>query len=61
MSADEARAEMATVLAINPNISEPLLDREFMVITRDRELAKVFLAGLRKVGVFPPLQEGGNG
>jgi serine/threonine protein kinase len=57
---DEARAEMATVLAINPNISEPLLDREFMVITRDRELANVFLAGLRKAGIFPPLPAGGQ-
>lgn len=57
---DEARAEMATVLAINPNISEPLLDREFMVITRDRELANIFLAGLRKAEVFPPPQEEGQ-
>lgn len=52
---DEARTEMATVLTINPNIKEPLLDREFMVITRDRELTERFLLGLRKAGVFPPL------
>jgi serine/threonine protein kinase/tetratricopeptide (TPR) repeat protein len=57
---DEARAEMATVLAINPNISEPLLDREWMVITRDRQLADGFIAGVRKAGIFPALPEGGE-
>ena len=56
---DEARTEMATVLTINPNIKEPLLDREFMVITRDRELTERFLGGLRKAGVFPRLSAEG--
>jgi tetratricopeptide (TPR) repeat protein len=55
---EEARVEMAIVLAINPNISEPLLDREFTVITRDKALAEAFLAGLRKTGIFPPLSAG---
>ena len=50
---DEARAEMATALAINPNLSEPLVDREFTVIIRDREMAEAQLAGMRKAGIFP--------
>jgi serine/threonine protein kinase/Flp pilus assembly protein TadD len=51
---DEARSEMATALAINPNLSEPLVDREFTVIIRDREMAEAQLAGMRKAGIFPP-------
>jgi serine/threonine protein kinase/tetratricopeptide (TPR) repeat protein len=57
---DEARAEMATALAINPNLSEPLVDREFTVIIRDREMAEAQLAGMRKAGIFPPLSTGGQ-
>jgi serine/threonine protein kinase/tetratricopeptide (TPR) repeat protein len=57
---DEARAEMATTLAINPNISEPLLTREWVVITRDREMTELQLAGLRKAGIFSPLSAGGQ-
>jgi serine/threonine protein kinase/Flp pilus assembly protein TadD len=52
---DEARAEMATTLAINPNISEPMLAREWIVITREPEMAEIQLAGLRKAGIFPAL------
>jgi hypothetical protein len=52
---EEARAEMATISAINPHLSEALVKREWMVIIRDEELAEAHLAGLRKAGVFPPL------
>jgi len=55
---EEARAEMATVVAINPNVSEPLVKREWVVIIRDPEMAEAQLAGLRKAGVFPPLPAG---
>jgi thioredoxin-like negative regulator of GroEL len=55
---EEARAEMATVVAINPNVSEPLVKREWVVITRDPEMAEAQLAGLRQAGVFPPLPRG---
>jgi non-specific serine/threonine protein kinase len=55
---EEARAEMATVVAINPNVSEPLVKREWVVITRDPQMAEAQLAGLRKAGVFPPLPTG---
>ena len=55
---DEARAEMATTLAINPYINEALLAREWTVITRDLEMTEVQLAGLRKAGIFPPLPGG---
>jgi serine/threonine protein kinase/Flp pilus assembly protein TadD len=57
---EEARAEMATVVAINPNVSEPLVRREWVVIIRDPEMAEAQLAGLRKAGVFPPLPAGGQ-
>ena len=57
---DEARAEMATALAINPHMSEPLLAREWIVITRDQEMAEAQLAGLRKAGIFPSLSTGGQ-
>ncbi len=50
---DEARKEMATALSINPNLNEPLVTREWVVITRDRELAETQIAGLRKAGIFP--------
>jgi serine/threonine protein kinase/Flp pilus assembly protein TadD len=52
---DEARAEMATVSAINPNVTEPVVKREWSVIARDQEIAEAHLAGLRKAGIFPPL------
>jgi TolB-like protein/Flp pilus assembly protein TadD len=55
---DEARAEMATVLAINPNVSEPLITREWVVICRDREMAEAQIEGLRKAGIFPPRTDG---
>jgi adenylate cyclase len=57
---EEARREMATVVATNPNVSEPLLKREWVVIIRDPEMAEAQLAGLRKAGVFPPLPVGGQ-
>ena len=57
---DEARAEMATAVAINPNLSEPLVEREFTVIIRDREMAEAQLAGMRKAGIFPPWSSGGT-
>jgi serine/threonine protein kinase/tetratricopeptide (TPR) repeat protein len=57
---EEARREMATVVATNPNVSEPLLKREWVVILRDPEMAEAQLAGLRKAGVFPPLPAGGQ-
>jgi len=55
---DEARAEMATALTINPHLSEPLMTREWAVIIRDRQLAETQLAGLRKAGIFPQLLTG---
>ena len=55
---EEARAEMATTLTINPYINEALLAREWEVITRDPELTEVQLAGLRKAGIFPAVSTG---
>jgi tetratricopeptide (TPR) repeat protein len=55
---EEARAEMATVLAINPNVSESVVNREWAVITRDREMTEAHLGGLRKAGIFSPLSTG---
>jgi len=52
---EEARTEMATVLAINPYITESLLKREWLVMARDEQMAEAHLAGLRKAGFFPPL------
>lgn len=52
---DEARAEMETVMAINPHITESLLKREWIVITRDEQMAETQIAGLRKAGFYPPL------
>jgi tetratricopeptide (TPR) repeat protein len=52
---EEARAEWATVLAINPYVTESLLSREWEVINPDPELGDVQLAGARKAGIFPPL------
>jgi hypothetical protein len=49
---------MATTLTINPYISEALLAREWEVITRDREMTEVQLAGLRKAGIYPPVSTG---
>jgi serine/threonine protein kinase/Flp pilus assembly protein TadD len=51
---DEARAEMANTLAVNPHLSEDLVKREYMVITRDREMTETFLGGMRKAGIFSP-------
>ncbi len=52
---DEARAEMAATLAINPHLSEALVEREYTVITRDREMTETFLGGMRKAGIFSAL------
>jgi len=52
---DEARAEVATVMAINPNVNEVLAKREATVIVRDDQLAELQLAGLRKAGILPAL------
>jgi hypothetical protein len=51
---EEARAEMATVIAINPNVGESLIAREWAVINRNPEMAEAQIAGLRKAGIFPP-------
>ena len=56
---EEARTEMATVLAINPLINEERLKREWIVIARDEGMAEAHLAGLRKAGVLPRLASGG--
>jgi serine/threonine protein kinase/Flp pilus assembly protein TadD len=55
---DEARAEMATTLAINPHLNEALVEREYMVITRDQEMTETFLGGMRKAGIFSPQGSG---
>jgi len=52
---EEARAEWAIVLSINPHVTEGLLTREWVVINPDLELADVQLTGMRKAGIFPPL------
>jgi adenylate cyclase len=52
---EEARIEMATAVSINPNLGERLMEREFMVITRDRQMAETFLGGMRKAGIFAPV------
>jgi serine/threonine protein kinase/Flp pilus assembly protein TadD len=52
---EEARAEMATVVAINPNVTEPLIVREWAVINRNPEMAEAQIAGLRKSGIFSQL------
>jgi hypothetical protein len=55
---EEAKAEMATTLTINPYITEALLAREWQVITRDPEMTEIQLGGLRKAGIYPPLPAG---
>jgi len=54
---DEARSEMATALAINPNMNEATVAREWEAINRDPELAELQLAGARKAGIFPALRK----
>jgi len=55
---EDARTEMATVLAINPYVSEALIVREWVVICRDREMAEAQIAGLRKAGIYPARKDG---
>lgn len=50
---DEARAEIAHVLAMNPYVNEAVLHTEYMNIARDPQIADLNLAGLRAAHVFP--------
>lgn len=56
----EARDEMAQVLALNPYVSEPLLEAEYMQICRDRQVAELHLAGLRAAQAIPVASMGGQ-
>ncbi len=50
---DEARAEMAHVLAMNPYVSEAVLHTEYLNIARNPQVADIHLAGLRAAQAFP--------
>jgi serine/threonine protein kinase len=50
---DEARAEIANVLAMNPYVNETVLHTEYLNIARDPKLADLHLAGLRAAHAFP--------
>src|SRR5271169_229365 len=50
---DQARAEMAHVLSMNPYITDAVLHTEYLNIARDPEIADLHLSGLRSVQAFP--------
>lgn len=56
----EARDEMAQVMAVNPYVSEGLLEAEYMKICRDRQVAELHLAGLRAAQAIPVASIGGQ-
>ena len=55
---DQARAEMAHVLATNPYVNEVVLQTEYLNIARDPQVADVHLAGLRAAQAFPTANVG---
>lgn len=50
---DEAQAEIAHVLAMNPYVNETVLHAEYLNIARDPQIADLHLSGLRAARVFP--------
>ena len=50
---DEARAEIAHVLAMNSYVNEAVLHTEYLNIARDFQVADLHLAGLRASQAFP--------
>jgi serine/threonine protein kinase/Flp pilus assembly protein TadD len=50
---DQARAEIAHVLAMNPYVNEAVLHTEYLNIARDPQVADLHLAGLRVAHAFP--------
>jgi serine/threonine protein kinase/Flp pilus assembly protein TadD len=50
---DDARAEIAHVLAMNPYVNEAVLHTEYLNIARDPQMADMHLAGLRAAHAFP--------
>jgi len=50
---DEARAEIAHVLAMNPYVNKAVLHTEYLNIARDPQVADLHLAGLRAAQAFP--------
>jgi adenylate cyclase len=55
---EQARAEIAHVLAMNPYVTEAVLHTEYLNIARDPQLADLHLAGLRSAQAFPPVNMG---
>jgi serine/threonine protein kinase/Flp pilus assembly protein TadD len=56
----ESRDEMVQVLAVNPYVSEGVLEAEYMQICRDRQVAELHLAGLRAAQAIPVASMGGQ-
>jgi len=50
---EQARTEMAHVLATNPYVNEAVLRTEYLNIARDPQVADLHLAGLRAAQAFP--------
>ncbi len=55
---EQARAEIAHVLAMNPYVTEAVLHTEYLNIARDPQLADLHLAGLRSAQAFPAVNTG---
>jgi serine/threonine protein kinase/Flp pilus assembly protein TadD len=55
---EEAQAEIAHVLAMNPYVNEAVLHTEYMKIARDPKIADMHLAGLHAAQAFPPANIG---
>lgn len=55
---DEARAEIAHVLAMNPYVNEAVLHTEYLNIARNPQIADLHLAGLRAAQAFPTANSG---
>jgi non-specific serine/threonine protein kinase len=55
---DEAREEMAQVAAVNPYLSEVLLQTEYRMINPDPQVVELHMAGLRAAQAFPVAAQG---
>jgi serine/threonine protein kinase len=55
---DQARAEMAHVLSMNPYITDAVLYTEYLNIARDPQVAELHLSGLRSAQAFPTANVG---
>lgn len=55
---DEAREEMAQVLAVNPYVSEALVQTEYAMINRDPQVVELHMAGLHAANAMPVATQG---